>query len=106
MDTNYSQFTTTRKLLYSYLHLAPTSPNAEYILFLHGFPSSSYDWRHQIKFFSAKGYGIIAPDLLGYGDTDKSLDFQLYSGKGMAQDVKDILVHENIAKVIGVGHDW
>jgi len=105
-SSSYTQFTTSRKLLYSYFHLKPSSGNESYILFLHGFPSSSYDWRHQVKYFSAKGYGIIVPDLLGYGGTAKPLDVQAYKGKNMARDVKEILEHEKIDKVIGVGHDW
>jgi pimeloyl-ACP methyl ester carboxylesterase len=104
-STPYSQFTTSRDFLYSYLHLTP-SAGKEYILFLHGFPSYSYDWRHQIKHFSSKGYGIIAPDLLGYGASSKPLDVQAYKGKAMAGDIAEILKHENIDKVIGVAHDW
>lgn len=76
------------------------------LLFLHGFPSSCYDWRHQIPHFLAQGYGIIAPDLLGYGGTDKPTDPAQYRGKKMASEVVEILDHENILKVHGIGHDW
>ena len=97
---------------YSYVHVKPSSSkdgksNAKpYILFLHGFPSSSYDWRHQISYFSAQGYGIIAPDLLGYGGTDKPKEIQAYNLKKMCEEVIGILDHERIDKVHGVGHDW
>jgi soluble epoxide hydrolase/lipid-phosphate phosphatase len=75
-------------------------------LFLHGFPSSAHDWRHQILYFHRKRFGIVAPDLLGYGRTAKPLDLGSYTGKGMSQDVREILKHEAIDPAIGVGHDW
>lgn len=52
------------------------------------------------------GYGLIVPDLLGYGGTDKPTDLESYVGSGHAQDIIDILDKEGIDKVIGVGHDW
>lgn len=52
------------------------------------------------------GYGIIAPDLLGYGDTDKPTEVSEYSFKRMANDVAELIEIEKLTKVIGVGHDW
>ncbi|KAA8564741.1 hypothetical protein EYC84_011632 [Monilinia fructicola] len=101
--------TTTRSLTYSYTHIQPTSPSNPYILFLHGFPSSSHDWYHQIIYLSTLGYGIIAPDLLGYGGTSKPLSMHLYKLKDMASDLHEILSLHSISashKAIGVGHDW
>ena len=73
----HSTYTTARALTYSYIHIPPRLPNTQYILFLHGFPSTSYDWRHQISFFVAKGYGILAPDLLGFGETSKPRELEM-----------------------------
>ena len=36
------------------------------VLFLHGFPQSSYEWRHQVAALGAAGYHAVAPDLRGY----------------------------------------
>ena len=41
------------------------------LFLIHGWPESFYSWRHQINFFSEKGYKVIAPDIRGYGDSDK-----------------------------------
>jgi soluble epoxide hydrolase/lipid-phosphate phosphatase len=90
---------------YSYLHIPPSSSKST-ILFLHGFPSSSYDWRHQISHFSSLGYGVLVPDLLGYGATDKPAAPDAYKGKKMATEVADILDHEKLDKVHSVGHDF
>jgi len=86
--------------------MTPGSSSKPYILFLHGFPSSAYDWRHQISYFSQNGYGIIAPVCLGYGETSKPLDVEAYKGKKMASEIIAILDRLNISKVMGVGHDW
>ncbi|KAI4261886.1 MAG: hypothetical protein L6R42_002925, partial [Xanthoria sp. 1 TBL-2021] len=70
----FPNITTSAKLsssvTYSYVHVQAKG-SKPYLLFLDGFPSSAYDWRHQIEFFSDRGYGLIVPDLLGYGATDK-----------------------------------
>ncbi|KAG0650173.1 Cytosolic epoxide hydrolase 2 [Hyphodiscus hymeniophilus] len=102
MAYHHSTHTTTRALIYNYIHIQPQLPRSEYILFLHGFPSTSLDWRHQISFFATKGYGIIAPDLLGFGGHRS----RMYRGKGMASDIVEILVAEGIRVVVGVAHDW
>ena len=75
-------------------------------MFCTGFPSSSWDWRHQIRHFSDLGFGVLAPDLLGYGGTDKPEDPRAYTLKRIAGHVAEILEHEQIPKVHGVGHDF
>jgi pimeloyl-ACP methyl ester carboxylesterase len=37
---------------YSYTYI-PAKAHNPTILFLHGFPSNSYDWRHQVTYFSS-----------------------------------------------------
>ena len=41
------------------------------VLLLHGFPDSSSLWRHQVPALVAAGYRVIAPDLRGFGASDK-----------------------------------
>lgn len=89
---------------YGYV-LIPHSGSLPTLLFLHGFPSSCYDWRHQIAVFSQRGYGILAPDLLGYGATDKPESVESYRAKTMSAEIVEILDHEKIAKVHAIGHD-
>lgn len=90
---------------YSYVHVQPHD-NKPYILFLHGFPEASFGWRHQIPYFSKLGYGIIAPDLLGYGGTSKPANLKAYIMKKMAEELCHVLDALGIKQVIGVGHDW
>jgi soluble epoxide hydrolase/lipid-phosphate phosphatase len=86
-----SNITTSKAFVYKYIHVKPAKNEGRYLLFLHGFPSSSYDWRHQIQYFSRKGYGVWVPDLLGFGESVKPLDVQAYKGRDMANDVIEIL---------------
>jgi pimeloyl-ACP methyl ester carboxylesterase len=65
-----------------------------------------FDWRHQIAYLSAAGYGVLAPDLLGFGATDKPSAIEDYKFSKMSGHLAEILVHEGLDRVIGVGHDW
>ncbi|TRM64516.1 Alpha/Beta hydrolase protein [Schizophyllum amplum] len=103
--TTSKQFVTTRGLMYNYRY-APSQAGKPTLLLIHGFPSTSFDWRHQIAFFVAKGYGIVAPDMLGYGETEKPSDPLAYRGSLMARDLVDILDAEKAERVIAIGHDW
>lgn len=90
---------------YNYVYIPTNKAPLPTILFLHGFPSSSYDWRHQISFFAAHGYGVLAPDLLGYGGTSKPAAVEGYKTKKMAAEIAEILDHENLTRVHAVAHD-
>lgn len=76
-----------------------------YLLFIHGFPSTSFDLRHQIDYFVSRGYGIVAPDLLGFGGTDNPLDLEEFTLKRQVLDIGAILDCEGIDDVFAIGHD-
>jgi pimeloyl-ACP methyl ester carboxylesterase len=90
---------------YAYIHIPPAEPARPTFVLLHGFPSTSFDWRLVITPLQQKGYGIIAPDLLGYGDTDKPEEVSAYSMKRMADHLEELIQLEQAQKDIGVGHD-
>ena len=75
------------------------------ILFLHGLPSSSHDWRHQFAYFAGRGYGIVAPYLLGYGGSDKPSDPAEYTLKKQAAEMIDLVECVGAEKLVSVGHD-
>ncbi|KAI1323181.1 putative epoxide hydrolase [Xylariaceae sp. FL0255] len=92
--------------VYGYVAVAPSTSSSVTFLLLHGYPSSCYDWRYQIQSLQAAGYGVIAPDLLGYGDSSKPSDPVAYRMKTMASHMAEILDTEHVSKCIAVGHDW
>ncbi|KAF2462797.1 alpha/beta-hydrolase [Lindgomyces ingoldianus] len=102
---NCKHFTIPGGPTYSYV-VHPARPRKPTFLLLHGFPSASYDWRNQIRDLSDAGYGVIAPDLLGYGNTDKPPGVEEYSVWRMAAHIAKLLEHEGISNVVAVGHDW
>lgn len=91
---------------YAYVSVAAADASKHTFLLLHGFPSSSYDWRHQIASLTQLGHGVIVPDLLGYGDTDAPAEVDRYRFKTMAGHVDEMLEREGVPAVIGVSHDW
>src|SRR5882757_7501506 len=64
------------------------------VVLLHGFPETSFAWRFQIPAL-APHYRVIAPDLRGYGETDKPS--KGYDKRTMANDVVELL------ETLGVG---
>lgn len=72
------------------------------VVMLHGFPETSFAWRHQIRVL-AKRFRVIAPDLRGYGETDKPVSG--YDKRTMANDLRELMRELNIPKVALVGHD-
>ena len=101
----YKDILTSRGLTYHCLSL-PAVDNKPTLLFVHGFPSTSYDWYHQINYFSERGFGVVAPDMLGYGGSSKPTDTSLFLHTAIAQDLLDILDAEKVQNAIAVGHDW
>ena len=54
------------------LHYVDEGPAlAHPVLCLHGEPSWSYLYRHMIPIFARAGHRVIAPDLIGFGKSDK-----------------------------------
>lgn len=90
---------------YGYVHV-PAAPSKPTFLLLHGAPSSSYVWHHQIEQLPKAGFGVIAPDLLGYGDTDRPESYEAYQMCRMVPQVYELVSKViGMDKVIGVGHD-
>lgn len=86
---------------YAYVRVLPADAAKPTFLLLHGFPSRSWNWRHQIARLREAGCGVMAPDLLGYCDTDKPEELEAYAMKRMSGHVVGILEREGLGKVVG-----
>jgi soluble epoxide hydrolase/lipid-phosphate phosphatase len=91
---------------YRYVFSPPTESDKPYLLFLHGFPDSSYGWANQIEYFTRHGYGVIAPDMLGYGGTDIPDDLESYRLKSINSEIVELLDCEGVDRVVATGHDF
>lgn len=78
----------------------------EPVLLLHGFPDSSHLWRHQVGPLVDAGYRVLAPDLRGFGQSDKPQEVEAYALPVIVSDVTGMLDHLGIERVAVVGHDW
>ncbi len=87
-------------------HVGEQGDGDKVVLLLHGMPDTSGVWRYQVPALVAAGYRVIAPDLLGYGLTDKPADPARYAGDKLIADVVALLDELGIAKMDIVGHDW
>ena len=74
------------------------------VVFLHGWPTSSYLWRNIIPSL-AKTRRVIAPDLTGYGRSDKPLDI-IYSLDNQSKIFGEFLDRLGIKKTALVVHDF
>ncbi len=54
------------------------------VLLLHGWSDSAYLWRNQIPFLVVNGFHAIAPDLRGFGRSDRRLELELSSSRALA----------------------
>lgn len=76
------------------------------VVLLHGFPGLAYTWRHQIPALVAAGYRVIAPDLRGYGLSDRPAAFDAYDVANLTADIVGLLDGLGIDKAVFMGHDW
>jgi len=76
------------------------------IVMLHGFPELWYSWRYQLPALASAGFRPIAPDLRGYGDTDKPEGIEDYDIHHLVGDVMGLLDSLGLERAVIVGHDW
>lgn len=93
------------------LHLVTVTPGAgpnraAPLLFLHGFPEFWYAWRRQLEVFGRERV-TAAPDMRGFGRSDKPPGVEAYSLSNLVADVAAVLdrISPNRPAVL-VGHDW
>lgn len=75
-------------------------------LMLHGFPELHYSWRHQMGLLASKGYRVWAPNIRGYGATDRPDEVRDYALDRLTQDVADLIDASGATKVTLFAHDW
>jgi pimeloyl-ACP methyl ester carboxylesterase len=85
------------------LHLFERDGADPVLLFLHGFPSSSYDWRFVVEL--ERGHAVLAPDLLGFGLSEKPSDHD-YTLLWQADMVEEVIRREARGRrILAVAHD-
>jgi pimeloyl-ACP methyl ester carboxylesterase len=76
------------------------------VLLLHGFPESWYSWRHQFEPIANAGFHVVAPDMRGYGKSDKPDDISAYNQVEVVNDIIGLIPALGHETAIVIGHDW
>jgi pimeloyl-ACP methyl ester carboxylesterase len=76
------------------------------VIMVHGFPELWYSWRHQIRAVAAAGYRVVAPDVRGYGGSEKPYPVEAYDMVELTSDVVGLIDALGEERAILVGHDW
>jgi pimeloyl-ACP methyl ester carboxylesterase len=76
------------------------------VVLCHGWPESWYSWRHQLKALAAAGYHAVAPDMRGYGQTDKPEAIDQYTLFHLTGDMVGVVGALGQKEAAIVGHDW
>src|ERR1700716_2281643 len=76
------------------------------VVFLHGEPTWSFLWRKVIPPVRDAGYRCIAPDLPGFGRSDKPIDLSWYSYDRHSDAAASVLTALDLRDATIVVHDW
>ena len=98
-EPNYAQVGDLR------LHYVDTG-EGPVVLFLHGEPTWSYLWRKVIPPVRDAGFRCIAPDLPGFGRSDKPTDVDWYTYDRHVETMAGLLEQLDLRDVTLVVHDW
>jgi haloalkane dehalogenase len=76
------------------------------VLLLHGEPTSSYLWRNVIPPLVANGHRAVAPDLIGFGRSDKPSDVGWYTYDRHVSSIAALVDALGLSGITLVVHDW
>ena len=89
------------------IHYLDEGPrDGEVILCMHGQPSWSYLYRKMIPILTAAGFRVIAPDLIGFGRSDKPTRIEDYSYSGHVDWMSQWLTRTGLESITLVCQDW
>ncbi len=80
--------------------------DGEVVILLHGFPQTSYEWRHQMQALAAAGFRAVAPDQRGYSPGARPPDVADYALPLLVQDVLGLADAIGAGRFHIAGHDW
>lgn len=81
-------------------------PDAAPVLLLHGEPSWSYLYRHMIPALAARGYRVLAPDLVGFGRSDKPAARTDYTFERHVDWISAWLIALDLREITLFCQDW
>lgn len=90
------------------IHYVDEGPGDEAsVVLLHGEPSWSYLYRKIIPALTAAGNRVVAPDLVGFGRSDKPVEESAYTYQRHVDWMRGLLLDElNLQRITLFGQDW
>jgi len=89
------------------IHYIDEGPaDGEVILMLHGEPTWAYLYRKMIPLFAEAGYRAIAPDLIGFGRSDKPVSMDVHTYQFHVDTQTALIEALGLTDVTFVGQDW
>ena len=76
------------------------------VLLCHGWPETAHSWRRQLAALAQAGFHAVAPDMRGYGETDRPEAVEAYTIFHLVGDMVGLLDALGGARAAIVGHDW
>ena len=76
------------------------------VVFIHGEPTWSFLWRKVIPAIRDAGYRCIAPDLPGFGRSDKPIDVEWYTYDRHTDSLARLFIELKLRDATIVVHDW
>jgi len=76
------------------------------VILLHGFPQTSWSWRHQLTALGDAGYHAVAPDQRGYSPGARPEGVENYAIEHLIGDVLGIADELGAHEFDLIGHDW
>jgi haloalkane dehalogenase len=99
-----SHFVEINNLQIHYIDEGPI--DARPVLLLHGVPAWSYLYRHLIKNISESGSRVVAPDLIGFGKSDKPGKAKYHTYKSHVEWMTYLIKFLNLKDITLFCHDW
>jgi haloalkane dehalogenase len=89
------------------MHYVDEGPrNAPPILLVHGLPTWSYLFREMIEIFVSAGSRAVAPDLIGFGRSDKPSERTDYTLERHIEWLRELVLELDLSAVTLLCHDW
>jgi pimeloyl-ACP methyl ester carboxylesterase len=85
---------------------AATTGDGPAVLLIHGFPDSRRVWREQVGPLSDAGFRTIAPDLRGFGESERPQGVDAYRVTTVIGDLVELLDEHGVERAHVIGHDW
>jgi len=86
------------------LHVAEQG-SGPLVILCHGFPECWYSWRHQLRALAEAGFRAVAPDLRGYGRSDRPREVERYTLLHDLGDIVGLVEALGAEQAVIAGHD-